>query len=247
MPEENVMVRRSLLLSVAVAALLLAASTGQEAQAQGRRGGGMFGQGVSPFTTVANAAVQKELGLNEDQVAKVKDIAQDHREDLQQQREGAGLGGRPQGDASAEEQEKRTAQMAAIRKNVDDKFMPKLNEILDKTQQTRLHEIAIQAAGPQALEDANVAKALDLTKDQQDKIKKLAEDTHHKMREAFTSGGGDRSAIRAKMTELNEEFTAKTAEVLSKDQQAKFTQIKGKPFDVKLLSTGGGRRRRTAQ
>ena len=181
------MVRRGVLCCVSVAALLLAASTVQQAQAQGRRGGGMFGLGVSPLGVIAAPAVQKELGLSEDQVAKVKDIAQDYREDLQQQREGAGLGGRPQGDVSAEEREKRTAQMAAIRKNVDDKFMPKLNEVLDKTQQTRLHEIAIQVAGPQALEDATVVKTLDLTKEQQDKIRKLAEDMRHKLREAFTS------------------------------------------------------------
>jgi len=238
------MVRRSLLCCVSVAALLLATSMVQEARAQGRRGGmGMFGQGVSPLTVVAAPAVQKELGLNEDKVAKVKDLAQDYREDLQQQVEGAGLAGRPPADASAEEQHKRMTQMAEIRKNVSDKFLPKLNEILDKTQQTRLHEIAIQAAGPQALQDADVVKALDLTKDQQDKIKKLGEDMRHKLREAFASGG-DPAERRAKMTEMNEELTVKSTEVLSKDQQAKFTQMKGKPFDVKQLNQRGGRRRR---
>ena len=50
--------------------------------------------------------------------------------------------------------------------------------------------------------------------------------------------------MRAKMTELNDELTAKSTEVLTKDQQAKFTEMKGKPFDVKQLNQGGGRRRR---
>src|SRR5580704_11509896 len=240
-PEEKVMMRKGLSVSVTVAAILLAVTTVQQAHAQGRRGGGGMGmmQGFSPLAIVGNPAVQKELGLKEDQAAKVKDISQDYQEDLQQQREGAGLTGPPSGDASAEEREKREAQMATIQKNVKDKFMPKLNEVLDKTQQTRLHEIALQVAGPQAFQDADVAKALDLTKEQQDKIKKLGEDMRHKMREAFASG--DRSAMRAKMTEMREELTAKSTEVLTKEQQAKFTEMKGKVFDTKLLAE---RRRR---
>ncbi len=243
-PEEKVMMRKGLSVCVTVAAILLAVTTVQQAHAQGRRGGGMgmMGQGVSPLAIVANPAVQKDLGLKEDQAAKVKDISQDYLEDLQQQREGAGLTGAPSGDASAEEREKREAQMATIQKNVKDKFMPKLNEILDKTQQTRLHEIALQVAGPQAFQDADVAKALDLTKEQQDKIKKLGDDMRHKMREAFASG--DRSTMRAKMTEMREELTAKSTEVLTKDQQAKFTEMKGKLFDVKQLQQGRGRRAR---
>ena len=242
------MMRKGLSVCVTVAAILLVVTTVQQAHAQGRRGGGMgmMGQGVSPLRAVGIAAVQKDLGLKDDQAAKVKDISQDYSEDIQQQLEGAGLGGRPQGDLSPEEREKRETQMAAINKNVNDKFIPKLNEVLDKAQQTRLHEIAVQIAGPQALQDAEVAKALDITKDQQDKLKKLGDDMRHKLREAFTSGGGggDRSAMRAKMTEMREELTAKSTEVLTKEQQAKFTEMKGKPFDMKSLAPRGGRRAR---
>ncbi len=46
------------------------------------------------------------------------------------------------------------------------------------------------------------------------------------------------------MTELNDELTAKSTEVLTKDQQAQFTQMKGKAFDTKSLFQGGGRRGR---
>jgi Spy/CpxP family protein refolding chaperone len=237
------MVRRVLSVAVTVATLLLAVSTVQNAHAQQRRGGGMMGMGVSPLGVVGFAPVQKELSLNEDKAAKVKDLANDYRDDMSQQLEGAGLSGRP-GDLSAEEREKRETQIAAIRKNVDDKFMPKLNEILDPSQQTRLREIAIQVAGSRALEDPGVVKSLAITKDQQDKIKKLSEEMSHKMREAFASAGGDRTAMRAKMTELRDELTAKSTEVLTKDQQAQFTQMKGKPFDTKSLSSGGRGRRR---
>ena len=49
-------------------------------------------------------------------------------------------------------------QMAEISKNINDKFMPKINEILDKNQQKRLHEIAIQVGRSPRLEDADVVK-----------------------------------------------------------------------------------------
>jgi hypothetical protein len=190
-----------------------------------------------------NKAVQKELGLNDEKTAKIHDLHADYTEELQQQLTGAGLDRAALRDLAADERQKKMAQMAEVTKNVNDKFLPKLNELLDKTQQTRLHEVWIQAAGPAALEDADVAKALAITKEQQDKIKKVTADFGHKMREVFSSGG-DRSEMMAKVAEMREEQTAKTAEVLTKDQQAKFTEMKGKPFDVKKLAEGRARRRR---
>ncbi len=50
------------------------------------------------------------------------------------------------------------------------------------------------------------------------------------------------------MQAIHEEQLAKSTEVLSKDQQAKFSEMKGKPFDLKSLGgRGGGRPRRTGQ
>jgi len=240
------MVRKSLLFCVAVAALLLVVSTVQEARAQGRRGGMMGPQGVSPVTVVEHKAVQKELGLSEDKAEKVKDIVNDVREELTQQVEGAGIDFRGLRDLSGAERTKRMAEiqtkMAEISKNINDKFLPKLAEILDKTQMTRLHEIAVQVAGPEALRDAGVAGALSLTKEQQDKIAAINKDFAAKRMQIPRTG--EPSERMAKINELREEQTAKTAEVLTKDQQAKFTEMKGKPFDVKQLMQGGGRRRR---
>ncbi len=231
---------------LSVAALLAAVMAG-DAQAQGRRGrGGMRPQGVSPLTAVTYEPVQKELGLKPEQVEKVKDLGQDVREEMQQEfaAVGGGLGG---GDLSREERQKRMAELrgkfAEINKKINAKFLPKLNEILDKKQQTRLHEVAIQIAGAGAFEDADVAKELALTAEQKDKLKGIDKEFQDKNREAF-SGGGDRSEIAAKMAELREEHLAKATEVLTADQQAKFKNLKGAPFDTKQIRFGGGRRRR---
>jgi hypothetical protein len=242
------MVRRSLLLSVTVAALLLAASTVQEARAQGRRGGGMRGpQGVSHVTVVENKAVQKDLGISEEAAAKIKDIAGDVREEMMQQVSGAGVDFRGLQDLSGEERQKKMAEiqvkMAEISKNINAKFLPEIEKILDKAQMTRLHQIAVQAARSAALRDAGVVKDLALTTEQQEKIAAIGKDFEAKIMQIPRDG--EPADRMAKMNELREEQTAKTTEVLTKDQQAKFVEMKGKPFDLKQLDQrGGGRRRR---
>jgi hypothetical protein len=240
------MVRRGLSICIGIATILLLASMIQPAHAQGRRGGGMGmmgGQGVNPLGLVGNAAVQKDLGVSEDKVEKLKDIAGDVRQEITEESQGAGIDFGSLRDLQGEEREKKMAElrtkMAEIQKTVGDKFMPKVAEILDKTQMTRLHEIAIRAAGPSALEDASVVKDLGLSKEQQDKIAAIKKDFSSKL------GGVPRAERFAKMQELRDEELAKSTEVLSKDQQAKFTEMKGKAFDLKSLRPAGGGRRRT--
>ena len=86
--------------------------------------------------------------------------------------------------------------MAEIQKTVGDKYMPKIAEILDKTQMTRLHQIAVQAAGPSTLKDAGVVKDLGLSKEQQDKLAAIDkdfsdEDAERSARGAFRENAGD--------------------------------------------------------
>src|ERR1700722_20023382 len=158
------MVRRSFSIGVTIAALALAISTVQDAQAQGKRGGGGMGmrgaRGVNTLMLVGNPAVQKDLGLSEENATKVKEITDDVRQEMQEQIAGSGIDFQGLRDLQGEEREKRMAElqtkMAEVNKNINDKFLPKINEILDKNQQKRLHEIAIQAAGSAALEDASV-------------------------------------------------------------------------------------------
>lgn len=231
---------------VFVVALVFALSNVQEAKAQRRGGGRMGPQGVNPLGIVGNEAVQKDLGLKPEQTDKVKDIAQDAQDESREQITNSGIDFAGLRDLSADERAKRMteiqAKMAEVQKVVNDKFMPKLAEVLDKGQMTRLHEIAIQAAGANALSDASVVKTLALTKEQQDKIKSVVADFGKKQRELFT-GGGDREERMAKLTQLREEEAVKTTEVLTKDQQEQFTKLKGKPFDTKALRPTGRRRR----
>ena len=239
------MVRRGLSVFVGLATVLLLASMVQPAQAQNRRGGGMMGgrpQGVAPLSLLGNAAVQKELAVSEEKVEKLKDIASDAQQEFREKLTESGIDFQGLRDLSPEEREKKMVEIrsksAEIQKTVNETFMPKVAEILDKAQVTRLREIAIQAAYASALSDAGVVKDLGLSKEQQDKIAAIDKDFSGKMR------GIPRGEGFAKMAELRGEHLAKATEVLTKDQQAKFTEMKGKPFDLKALQPAGGGRRR---
>jgi len=244
------MLRKSLVPCVAVAALSLLLVNVNQANAQNRRGGGMGGggpRGVNDIATAANAAVQKELALKPDQAEKIKDLAADVREEMMSAMAGAGIDRSGLQDLSPEERTKKLAEiqtkMAEVSKTVNDKFLPKLKDALDALQLKRVHEIAIQAAGAQALLDAGVQSELKVTPEQKDKLASVNKDMQKQL-------AGLRGAERmTKMAELNEEQLAKSNEVLTKDQQAQFASMKGKPFDVKLLRParrGGGRARANA-
>ncbi|MBC7819361.1 MAG: Spy/CpxP family protein refolding chaperone [Planctomycetaceae bacterium] len=251
---------------VAVVAILLSASVafaqrpggGQPGGGQpggGRPGGfgGGFGGpgGGSPLTIVNNEAVQKELGLKEEQISKLKALGDEVREDMR----GAFGGFQGLQDLSQEEREKKMAEMreksAEALKKVNEKVKPKLAEILDASQRERLQQLTWQAAGAQAYQNADVIAALKLSKEQQDKLAAITKEFGDKQRDLFprggAGGGGERlnfEEMRKKMTELNESRDKQLGEVLTADQKSQFEKLKGKEFkDLAALrgGFGGGR------
>jgi len=244
-PEETVMSGKHVFRCLSIAAALITVATADQAYAQ--RGRGMMGpQGVNPLQVAGIEGVQKELGLSQEKIDKIKDLSNDVREDYMAEIAGSGINPGDLNDLSKEEAAKRRAEMATkmaeVTKKINAKYMPKLSEVLDKKEMTRLREIAIQVAGGSAFQDEEIAKELALTTDQKDKIKKLGTEYQGKMRELFTSGA-DRSEMQTKMAEMRKEQTEKTNEVLTKEQREKFDKMKGAPVDVAKLRPAGGRRR----
>jgi hypothetical protein len=190
------MSRRVTVCFVTGAALVLALTVCQQAQAQrfrGPRGGSMLPDSVSTVAVAMMPAVQKELALDQAAQDKVTGLVHEVRD------EGRKLMSEG-GESPAE-----------LHKKLEAEFAPKLAAILDKNQQTRVREIAIQAAGVHALQDETVAKSLELTKDEQDKIATIVKE-------------------HARGAEGRHEQLDKAVAVLTKDQQEKFEKMKGKPF-----------------
>lgn len=237
----------TVLTALGMAAIMASSAFAQPGGAGGRggRGGGGFGGGMmggrpqSTVTLVGIEAVQKELALTEDQVAKVKTLGEEARAELRPSGDGfAGLRDLPEDERRAKMTEL-MAKQAETSKAVAEKYKPKLAAVLDAKQVERLDQIAIQAAGSQAYSDPAVVKALNLTQDQQDKIASINKEYGEKTRELFSAGGAGGGGGE-KMRELGQTRDKDIAAVLTADQTAAFAKLKGKDFDVAQLRRGFG-------
>jgi hypothetical protein len=230
---------------------------------------GMGGGQQSLVGLAGNEAVQQDLGVKEDQVNKLADLADDEREARMAAGRDSGFDFRavmelPEAERQAK-MEEFTKKMQELGKKVDAQFEPKLAEVLDDAQLDRLRQISWQASGVQAYQDPEVVAALAITQEQQDKIAAAIKDHQAKRSELFRGmgpgrgpggggpgrgpggpggpgGGGDFQERFAKMRELDEARDTAVKGLLTSEQQAQFKEMLGAEFDVaQLRPRFGGR------
>lgn len=228
----------SLMLSLAVVATANAQGGGRGGRGGGMFGGGMFGR-TNVFRVASNEAAQKDIGLSNDEIAKVKVVTDDYNAVIRESFSGFANFR----DMSEDEQAKARTKAEEASKAAMEKYLPKLKETMSADQFTRLQQITWQGMGTAAFSDAEIIKSLVIAKDQQDKIKAITTEYDGKrgemFRDAAGGGGGNREGMREKMDELTKEQETKVNEVLTKDQLDKFATLKGKSFDVAQLRGGG--------
>ena len=229
----------------AFAGIAILLATQVQAQQPDRRPGGA-GFGGSPLLTlIANETVQKELELVDDQSTKLKTVRDAIAAKIREGATAAG-GQRPNFQNLSEEEraklradgEKRATELAKEVKT-------KLGEVLLPHQMERLEEIALQARGTRALQDAEVAAKLKLTDDQKAQLTKLEEEGRQGGRPAGGNAGGgfDIEAFRKARQERSDKLLA----VLTADQKAAFEKMQGEKFpNADQLLFGGGQQRRPA-
>lgn len=135
----------------------------------------------------------------------------------------------------------RRKQSHEIERKLQAKYNPELKKLLTPEQFSRLQQIDWQSKRSGALEDAEIIEALDITKDQQEKLAALRREHEDQILTLLNPGGkpgppGDK-AVQVKLLALRTEREKKANEILSKTQQEKFAKMKGKPFDLALLQT----------
>ncbi len=207
-------------------------STAQDNQ-QGRRGQGRFGMGgagASSLGLLGIDVVQKDLKVSDDQKASIQKL-QDSASEARSALRGQGLS-----------REEMTAKFQEMTKDQD----AKIAGILDDKQKARLKEIRLQRRGAQGLTDKELAEALKLTDDQVNKIKEIVDAMQKEMQDAFQSAGqgGDRTAMRDKMTKLRKDTDDKILAVLTPDQKTSYDKMLGTKIDLPQnagFGGGGGR------
>ena len=82
---------------------------------------------------------------------------------------------------------------------------------------------------------ARLTEVLELDEDQATSVRAVLEAQMERMQELRSSAAGDREAMRAAMMEMREETDAQLAEILTKEQMEKYTEMmaqrrRGPPF-----------------
>jgi hypothetical protein len=224
-------------LRFAVAGLLVAGMVGL-AQAQFRPGGG----GGVTFL-VSNKAVQEDLKLSEDQVAKLKEWGTEFRKKSAEIMKDKGVEfgkGGGFGKIEPEMREKMDAANAEINKVA----YTQLADVLKKEQVERLKQIQRQQMGATAFTNAEVADALKLTAAQKDSVKGVMGDLQKDTKEIMGTGaGGGKGKVdfekiqenQKKVQKLQKEYLGKLEDLLDDKQKAAWKEMKGAEFDLTKL------------
>ena len=109
-----------------------------------------------------------------------------------------------------------------------------LEDNLSADQRKRLEQVTLQVTGLYQLGRKEVAKALDLTEEQQTKFEEMQKETRKALREILTSSD-DRAAKTEKLAKLREENKKKIMAVLTDEQKAKVKEIVGEPFKGEIV------------
>jgi hypothetical protein len=222
---------RNRLAMLSIVALLACSST---AAAQGQRGRGRgFGMSAEAMRLglLSVPKVQEDLKLDSDQKSKIQAIAEQNRSDSQSAF--ADLQ-----NATQEERQKKFAELQEKSKARGEEAA----KLLTKEQSERLDQISLQALGVRALADEKVAKSLELTGEQKEKLQSINAEVGTKMREIGFGEG-----TQEKRAELQKELTDKSMAVLSDGQRSQFAKMQGEKLDLPPgagFGFGGGGRRR---
>ena len=212
-------------LSLVSSALALALLMTSSASAQFR--GMRFPPSLQNTFMLRGEAVQKELGLSDEQKKSLGDLANKLQADAMEIISGLQ-------DLSQEEQKE---YMPELMKMIGDKgkeVQEKVDKVLEPKQATRMKELSLQNRGAPALEDEEVIAALKITDDQKQKLAAVREEGAQKIEEAMQSlrgGGGDAGEIRQKIMGMRKELGEKALAVLTPQQLEQFEKMKGAKFD----------------
>jgi len=217
------MMKRLAQITLAAALVAMAVSPALAQERQRQRPGGRFGGfGGGMVYLLTQKSVQEELKLSEEQVKKVEELRTKQRESFQGLR-----------DLSQEERQKKMREQGEATQKA-------VAGILKPEQLKRGRQISLQLQGAGALRNEEVAKALNITDDQKEKIREIQRKSFEEMR-----GLGRGEEARTKIQELRKATNEKVMAVLTAEQKTKLKEMQGKPFTGKIEPPQfGGRNRR---
>jgi Spy/CpxP family protein refolding chaperone len=193
------------------------------ALAQGGRGFGMRGGGGVAML-IGNESVQKELKLDDSQVAKVKELAEKNGEKMRASFE----------ETKDLDQEERQKKRTELNTEMNASTLKAVAEFFKPEQVTRLNQISYQTRGAMAFSDPEIAKKLNITDAQKDEIKTINDESRAAMQEIGQGFQDDREGTLKKMAEHRKETLSKVVAKLNDEQQKTWKEMIGAPFELKV-------------
>jgi hypothetical protein len=216
---------KKLILSIVVVMSAVAAF----AQGGGRQGGMMGGMQNNPLMLLTREDVQEDLGLNSDQKLKVAEyFAPDAmRERMMSVFQNSGMSFE---DMRSEEGRKKmqdimAKQMDTMKKEVEGWLTP--------DQVKRVGQISIQVNGNRSILQKDIAKALEITTAQQEKIdglQKASGEAMQALMQKMRDQELSREEMQEKMKKNGEIMNTELGKILTDAQRAKLTEMGGKKF-----------------
>ena len=211
---------KTIVVSVLAASLVYSALAqgvfgGQPRQGQGgpaQRGQGfgrMMGMGMAS-ALLERPDVQRELNLTEQQKTQIRQMQEAMRTAWQEMR-------------NLPPQERRQ-KMDELRQKNDP------TKVLNEPQKKRLREIELQAMGPTAFLQPEVADELKLTQEQRSRLQGIVMEQMQQLREQFQGGGSGQGQGMQNFQQMRDQMEKHMLEVLTPAQRQQWQQIQGKPF-----------------
>jgi hypothetical protein len=209
----------------------------------GMMGGGMGGgQATLMLGLLRNDQVRNDLGLLEDQEAKLQTLGESARTAMQDLFSGMR-------DATPEQRQAKMQEIGRKMQDQDASMMKQIQEVLLPQQMQRLKEIRIQVMGARALADPEVQKELGLTDQQKQQLEQIQREAMSTMMGGGAGGGADfrnmsqeeRQKMLSGMQDRMRQAQDKVMNVLTADQKQKFESIQGKKLNIDMsqLMRGG--------
>jgi Spy/CpxP family protein refolding chaperone len=221
---------RSLLARTFMVAALAALVWASQVVAQPPQPGGFGGPGGPGGGGILGLAmrdeVQQELQLVDEQKDKVRGIADEMRNKVRDEMRGMFEQMR---DLSDDERRAKFGEIRDKFEAINADMEKELDKVLLPHQVERLKQIDLQnkirQQGASALTGGDIAKALNLTDEQREKLEKRAAEV--------------REELQTKIRQLQLEARDKMLDVLTPDQQAQLKKLMGDPIDLKDQPFGG--------
>ena len=117
-------------------------------------------------------------------------------------------------------------------------FVDELRELLKPAQFARLQQIHWQRWGVQALHDAELAQALEITTEQAEKLKAVKTDFESRQqelqsqRDELRTTGADVREVERALKAIERDRARAYDDVLTSEQRIRFAELKGRPFEL---------------